>query len=138
MQTANPQKQGPSSVDGQQYIVDFQKELVAAIEVTDGDVLLSGVGAQVDGILIPVAYVTGVAVAAIAFVATRAFGGHRPLLNQRPAARAVVGHIHAKVLGGINGILGASPEAEGAALNQVHFRRNKVVVGIKGANRSMV
>ena len=64
-------------------VIDIEQELVGAAEVADGHIALAAVGAQVNGILIPVAS-TQVVTAAFAVAASQrasALGGHRPFLD---------------------------------------------------------
>ena len=122
---------------GQLDVVDVQDELVVAIEVTDGDVLLAGVGAQVNAVVVPVALGAGLTVAAGAHHVAAALGRHRPFVHHRPVARAVARNGNAEVVGRIAGILGACPEAEGATGSQGHLRRNEVVVGIQDLARTV-
>ena len=106
--------------------------------MADGHVLRTGKGTQVNGVVVPVALGAGLAVAADAHgtVAT-ALGRHRPFVHHRPVARAALGDEHAEVLGSVAGILTAGPEAEGRTGNEVHLRRNKVVVGSDGLVRGI-
>ena len=107
-------------------VVDIQVEHVAAVEVTDGHILLTGEVAQVDAVERPGALVTLAARTAV----TLALLADRPFVDHRPVARAVVGDEHTEVLGSVAGILGAGIEAEGATGSKGHLRRNEVVVGI--------
>ncbi len=107
---------------GQLDIIHIQDELVAAVEVTDSDVLLTSVGTQVNSVVVPVTLSTSSTTTAIARDIATALCGHRPFLNHRPVARTVVGDSNTEVIGRIVGILSASPEAEGATSSKGHLR----------------
>ena len=114
-------------------VIDVEVEHVAAVEVTDGHITIATVGAQINGIFIPVALLTAAALTLDGFASAvaHALGTHRPLLDHGEGARVGVGrrNSHAKVLSSIAGILGAGIESDDTT--ELHLRRNEVVVRIE-------
>ena len=101
--------------------------------MTDGHITIATVGAQINGIFVPVALLTAAALTldGLASRSGNALGAHRPLLDHGEGARVGVGRRNGKteVLSSIASILGASVESD--ETTELHLRRNEVVVGIE-------
>ena len=124
---------GGSRIDGYLNGINVEIETVAAVEVTDGEVNGTGLYAlnavEVNGVLIPVAVVTGDG------------GGHIPLVyHDHGVGVRSVAYRYAEVLLGPVGILSLSPEGHGdrRKIIRVDGGSNRPVVGGKSARGGLI
>ena len=97
-------------------VVDIQIEHVGAVEVTDCHITHAAVGAQVNGLFIPVTLGTTAALTLdrLALRFANALSRHRPFLDHGEGARVGVGRRNSQteVLSSVAGILGAGIESD--------------------------